>query len=113
MFINAISMALGNVSSQYLGTFSPNVMSGADEEAQDEECPPDGDGDGSSSPHPLPPLPDIVFGVAAATIVGIKYYDGVVSDGERVSLNREPLNPHDPNAIRVDNAIGLRVYVAQ
>ena len=77
---------------------------------------------------------DITIGVAKASIVGIRvrsnaitmgsassedwrqlielffqYYAGVVSNGERVSLVREPRNPHDPNAIRVDNCVGEQI----
>ena len=36
-------------------------------------------------------------------IVGIRYYQGVAHPGEYVDLVREPLNPYDSNAIRVDN----------
>ena len=33
----------------------------------------------------------------------------VASKGERVSLVREPKNPHDRNAIRVNNCIGQQI----
>lgn len=36
-------------------------------------------------------------------IVGIRYYRGVAYGGEYVRLAREPSNPYDRNAIRVDN----------
>eukprot|EP00977_Amphora_coffeiformis_P006795 scaffold1488_cov141-Amphora_coffeaeformis.AAC.4 len=36
-------------------------------------------------------------------IVGIRYYRGVAYEGEYVRLAREPSNPYDRNAIRVDN----------
>jgi SWI/SNF-related matrix-associated actin-dependent regulator of chromatin subfamily A3 len=36
-------------------------------------------------------------------VVGIKYYTGVAHPGEYVKLVREPNNPYDRNAIRVDN----------
>ena len=42
-------------------------------------------------------------------IVGIRYYSGTVHPGEYVSLVREPHNPYDPNAIRVDNMQGDKV----
>jgi SWI/SNF-related matrix-associated actin-dependent regulator of chromatin subfamily A3 len=35
--------------------------------------------------------------------VGIKYYKGVAHPGEYIKLVREPTNPYDRNAIRVDN----------
>ena len=37
------------------------------------------------------------------TIVGIRYYNGTVHPGEYVNLHREPNNPYDRMAIRVDN----------
>ena len=36
-------------------------------------------------------------------IVGIRYYDGVAQPGESVLFVHESQNPHDENAIRVDN----------
>jgi hypothetical protein len=42
-------------------------------------------------------------------IVGIRYYRGVAHAGEYVSLVREPQNPYDSNAIRVDNLQGEKV----
>ncbi|CAB9507222.1 regulator of chromatin subfamily A member 3-like 1 [Seminavis robusta] len=43
------------------------------------------------------------------TIVGIRYYKGTAHAGEYVSLVREPDNPYDANAIRVDNMAGDKV----
>ncbi|KAL3910186.1 MAG: hypothetical protein SGILL_007793, partial [Bacillariaceae sp.] len=37
------------------------------------------------------------------TIVGMRYYNGVAHANEYVSLEREPHNPYDRNAIRVDS----------
>jgi len=42
-------------------------------------------------------------------IVGIRYYNGVAHPGEFVQLVREPRNPYDSNAIRVDNMTGEKV----
>ena len=42
-------------------------------------------------------------------IVGIRYYNGVAHPGEFVILVREPHNPYDRNAIRVDNMHGDKV----
>jgi len=42
-------------------------------------------------------------------IVGIRYYNGVAHPGEFVILVREPHNPYDRNAIRVDNMHGEKV----
>eukprot|EP00592_Proboscia_alata_P008112 CAMPEP_0194360760 /NCGR_PEP_ID=MMETSP0174-20130528/8167_1 /TAXON_ID=216777 /ORGANISM="Proboscia alata, Strain PI-D3" /LENGTH=951 /DNA_ID=CAMNT_0039132471 /DNA_START=193 /DNA_END=3048 /DNA_ORIENTATION=- len=37
------------------------------------------------------------------TIVGIRFYNGVAHEGEFVRLVREPNNPYDRSAVRVDN----------
>lgn len=42
-------------------------------------------------------------------VVGLRYYDGVVHTGEFVTLVREPRNPYDSNAVRVDNISGVQV----
>ncbi|RUO96456.1 SNF2 family N-terminal domain-containing protein [Jimgerdemannia flammicorona] len=52
---------------------------------------------------------DLVFGVVRAKIVGINYYDGMVSRGESVVIRREPHNPYDQNALRVDNMAAQQV----
>lgn len=36
-------------------------------------------------------------------VVGVRFYNGYASAGEQVMLRREPGNPYDSNAIRVDN----------
>jgi SWI/SNF-related matrix-associated actin-dependent regulator of chromatin subfamily A3 len=45
------------------------------------------------------------YGTLNTKIVGIRYYDGVATVGEVVLLRREPSNPYDSNAIRVDNVL--------
>lgn len=52
---------------------------------------------------------DILIGSGEYLIVGIRYYKGVVHPGEYVELIREPNNPYDRNAIRVDNMEGEKV----
>mmetsp|Transcript_45123 Transcript_45123/g.94645 ORF Transcript_45123/g.94645 Transcript_45123/m.94645 type:complete len:876 (+) Transcript_45123:187-2814(+) len=54
-------------------------------------------------------LPDVLVGNGEYQIVGIRYYSGVAHPGEYVSLVREPRNPYDRNAIRVDNLRGEKV----
>ena len=49
------------------------------------------------------------LGSVKFTIVGIRYYTGKAHAGEFVSLAREPRNPYDRNAIRVDNMSGQKV----
>lgn len=46
---------------------------------------------------------NILIGSGEYLIVGIRYYKGVAYPGEFVKLVREPHNPYDKNAIRVDN----------
>lgn len=56
------------------------------------------------------------LGAVACSIVGMRYYDGVVHQGEWVELVREPANPYDANAIRVENMarvqVSLTLYLA-
>ncbi|KAJ9257883.1 hypothetical protein DTO207G8_1660 [Paecilomyces variotii] len=42
-------------------------------------------------------------------IVGVRYYRGQATVGEHVILKREPGNPYDRNAIRVDNVMGHQI----
>ena len=56
------------------------------------------------------PVDDLVLlGTAVYQCVGIRYYQGVAHPGEFVTLVREPNNPYDRNAIRVDNMHGQKV----
>ena len=43
------------------------------------------------------------LGEVFTEIAGMQYYDGGVSPGDRVQLEREPENEHDRNAIRIEN----------
>ena len=52
---------------------------------------------------------EVCFGSYRADIVGIRYYRGTVNNDEMVSLIREPHNPYDRNAVRVDNVCGIQV----
>ena len=45
----------------------------------------------------------VTLGTLQSTIVGVRYYAGVVHVGEYVNLVREPRNAYDANAVRVDN----------
>ena len=42
-------------------------------------------------------------------IVGIRYYNGLATAGEQVMIKREPGNPYDKNAIRIDNVQGAQI----
>ena len=42
-------------------------------------------------------------GILDTKIVGVQYYSGHATPGEHVIVRREPSNPYDPNALRVEN----------
>ncbi|KAI1651462.1 SNF2 family N-terminal domain-containing protein [Daldinia loculata] len=70
----------------------------------------DDDDDDNGVPDPSQNNEDPVssyelYGTLDNKIVGVRYYDGVVNPGEKVLCNRDPSNPWDSNAIRVDNAM--------
>ncbi|XP_028294635.1 helicase-like transcription factor isoform X2 [Gouania willdenowi] len=52
---------------------------------------------------------NVLFGVLKGTVVGLRYYTGVVNRGEMVGLVREPQNPYDHNAVMVTNIYGRQV----
>lgn len=49
---------------------------------------------------------EVFYGQFEAAVVGCRYYEGIAHAGEYVTLVREPNNPYDPNAVRVDNFDG-------
>ncbi|XP_028251174.1 helicase-like transcription factor [Parambassis ranga] len=51
----------------------------------------------------------VLFGQLKGTVVGLRYYTGVVNSGEMVGLVREPQNPYDRNAVMVCNVYGNQV----
>lgn len=51
----------------------------------------------------------VLFGTMRGQVVGIRYYTGVVNNNEMVALEREPNNPYDKNAIKVNNVNGNQV----
>ena len=42
-------------------------------------------------------------------IVGVRYYNGRATIGESVVIRREPGNPYDSNAIRIDNVMNVQI----
>ena len=50
-----------------------------------------------------------LIGSGEYLIVGIRYYTGVAHPGEYINLVREPHNPYDRNAIRVDSLRGEKI----
>ncbi|KAM4625187.1 helicase-like transcription factor isoform 2-T2 [Polymixia lowei] len=51
----------------------------------------------------------VLFGQFKGTVVGLRYYTGVVNKGEMVALVREPHNQYDSNAVMVANVYGSQV----
>ncbi|KAM3870955.1 helicase-like transcription factor [Diretmus argenteus] len=51
----------------------------------------------------------VLFGHLQGTVVGLRYYSGVVNQGEMVALVREPQNQYDRNAVMVANVDGRQV----
>ncbi|XP_068435943.1 helicase-like transcription factor [Clinocottus analis] len=51
----------------------------------------------------------VLFGHLQGTVVGLRYYTGVVNRGEMVGLVRQPQNPYDRNAVMVANIYGNQV----
>ncbi|KAE8387960.1 SNF2 family N-terminal domain-containing protein [Aspergillus alliaceus] len=51
----------------------------------------------------------ILYGRINTKIVGVRYYRGHATPGERVILRREPTNQYDRNAIKVENVMGAQI----
>jgi SWI/SNF-related matrix-associated actin-dependent regulator of chromatin subfamily A3 len=49
------------------------------------------------------------YGTLDNKIVGVRYYNGIATPHELVAIRREPSNPYDRNAVRVDNALGQQI----
>lgn len=49
------------------------------------------------------------YGTMDNKIVGVRYYDGIVTPGESILCCREPNNQYDTNAVRVDNIMGSQI----
>jgi len=49
------------------------------------------------------------YGTMDNKIVGVRYYNGIVTPGESILFYREPSNPFDSNAVRVDNIMGNQI----
>lgn len=50
-----------------------------------------------------------LYGDLPTKIVGIRFYSGMANPGEYILMRREPGNPYDSNAIRVDNVGGQQI----
>lgn len=51
----------------------------------------------------------ICVGIIEDKIVGVRYYNGMATPGEQVSIRREPGNPYDSNAIRINNVQEVQI----
>ena len=47
----------------------------------------------------------MLYGILNTKIVGCRFYNGQATVGEYVRVKREPTNPYDTNAIRIDNVL--------
>ena len=54
--------------------------------------------------RPAKPPTERLLGEIETCIVGMEYYEDSIAPGEEVNLEREPENPHDAHAIRVENS---------
>lgn len=50
-----------------------------------------------------------LYGCLDTKIVGTQYYRGLATSGEYILMRREPGNPYDSNAIRIDNVQGQQI----
>jgi SWI/SNF-related matrix-associated actin-dependent regulator of chromatin subfamily A3 len=50
-----------------------------------------------------------LYGVLNTKIVGVRFYNGHANVGEYVRVRREPRNPYDSNALRIDNCMGVQI----
>ncbi|NWQ80691.1 HLTF factor, partial [Columbina picui] len=51
----------------------------------------------------------ILYGTLRGSVVGLRYYTGIVNNNEMVALQRELNNPYDKNAVKVNNVNGDQV----
>uniref|UniRef100_H2MA84 Helicase like transcription factor n=2 Tax=Oryzias latipes TaxID=8090 RepID=H2MA84_ORYLA len=63
----------------------------------------------AASEEPADADGSVLFGHLRGSVVGLRYYTGVVNQGEMVGLVREPHNPYDCNAVMVANVYGNQV----
>ncbi|NXN13565.1 HLTF factor, partial [Indicator maculatus] len=51
----------------------------------------------------------VLYGTLRGSVVGLRYYTGIVNNNEMVALQRDPNNPYDKNAVKVNNVNGDQV----
>ena len=51
----------------------------------------------------------VSVGAINAKIVGVRFYNGYATVNEQVLVKREPGNPYDSNAIRINNVHGTQI----
>jgi SWI/SNF-related matrix-associated actin-dependent regulator of chromatin subfamily A3 len=50
-----------------------------------------------------------LYGDLPTKVVGIQHYTGLANQGEHILVRREPGNPYDSNAIRIDNVSAAQI----
>ncbi|GAW25081.1 putative RAD5-like protein [Rosellinia necatrix] len=96
---------LSSTSPRYAPASSVGSLSQQASGAMSREDPDDLGGDADT-----PETPSLEFyGTMDNKIVGVRYYDGIVTPGESILCCREPSNAYDRNAVRVDNIMGSQV----
>ncbi|KAI0204912.1 SNF2 family N-terminal domain-containing protein [Astrocystis sublimbata] len=50
-----------------------------------------------------------LYGTMDNKIVGVRFYNGIVTPGESILCIREPGNPYDRNAVRINNIMGNQI----
>ena len=50
-----------------------------------------------------------LYGILNTKVVGVRYYNGRSGTGEYTKVRREPSNPYDSNAIRIDNVMNHQI----
>lgn len=51
----------------------------------------------------------VCLGALDGKVVGVRYYAGYATPGEQIMIRREPGNPYDSNAIRINNVQGTQI----
>lgn len=49
------------------------------------------------------------IGTLNTKIVGVRFYNGIATPGERTILKRESHNQYDANAVRVENVMHIQI----
>ncbi|KAI1817848.1 hypothetical protein GGS20DRAFT_531056 [Poronia punctata] len=100
---SAIASSRSSIPSHAIPPSSIGFSSQLDQESFQAGVEDTNDADAASS-HP----PEF-YGTMDNKIVGVRYYNGIITPGESILCIREPNNQYDKNAIRVDNSMGVQI----